>query len=266
MEVAELEALVAESLATHAEAAGMRPWRADGVVHLGHGVACRVAIDPPRPRTDGALLAVWFTVGTGDGAPPIVESLVGIGATAAEAAVHAAHDFVETVLPAVRGLVEPGYANAGMAEIELVSRDVDTGRETRWRVLSAPPLLWGEAPDALRAAVDAQSPLLRFALNTVTGFLHLRERHWVKIYLCRGANGVTGEVRVDNEPVPEGLEEARAFRWPDAPPHAVMTVRQFVLLEPMPGEAAPDAELRAALDRAAAPASPPRRQWWPFGR
>jgi hypothetical protein len=260
--------IAVQSLIAHLESEGLAPWRDGAWTHLGAtGLSCRVSAGGPTLRANRVLVPFWFEVALGDGTDDVVvETLAGMGATVAEAATFAAHDLVATVLPVIRTIVEPGYTHDGVRELDLVSRDDETGETTAWRAFAGPPLVLGEAGDALRAALDAQPPL-GLLLNTLTGFLHLRQRHWMKAFLLRGAAGVDGEVRVDNEVMADGLTALKAFRWPAVPAGGILSFRQFLMVEPAPDGVAPPPDLLATLEaaRPAAPKPAPRR-WWRFGR
>lgn len=256
-ETTRLAGLVRESLREHLRAVGLHPWNEGERVWTGLGEAwCRVFVDEPQRRPSLCLVPVWIEMvldGTDDGA--VRESLAGTGATAEEAAVAAAHDWMDVVFLPVRQMLDPVFHSDHVEVLPLVSRDDDTGEATAWTIYAGPPLLRGADAEAILAAVERQPPI-GLVLQQVTGHLHRRERHWVKTYLARWGDQVQGEVTIDNAPDEDALAALARFAWPDVEGYA--SFRRFYILQPDPG-AEPDPGLVAGLPRVTEPA---RRPWW----
>jgi hypothetical protein len=254
-----LEELARESLRSHLESAGLAPWTDGDHLWIGLGVLrCRVFAGEPLPR-EIALVPFWFELSLDEGDAVVRESIAGVGATPGEAAVHAAHDWVETVLPPIRAMLDPAYRPDGVWTYDVVSVDGETDVTTAWTVFAGPVLYQGEHTDALQEALDAQTPPFARVLDPVTGYLHLREPHWVKLLLWRVGSELPGEVMIDNEPSDEALERLRAFEWPAR--EGSMGFRQFLVMAPDPSPAAADPRLEAMSRERLRSVD---RPWWRF--
>lgn len=259
-ETERLAGLVRASLREHLRAAGLQPWEESGQVWTGLGETwCRVFVDAPQRRPELCLVAVRIELvldGTDDGA--VRESLAGTGATAEEAVVAAAHDWVTAVFLPVRQMLEPAFHGHEVEVMPLVSRDDETGQVTAWTVYAGPPLLRGADAEAVAAALERQPPIT-LVLEQLTGHLHRRERHWVTTFLARWEGQVQGEVTIDNAPDDDALAALARFGWPAGEGFA--SFRQFYILQPDPA-AEPDPELVAGLPRVTEPARRPWWKWW----
>ena len=263
--------LARESLRGHLGAAGLHPWEEGDRVWIGvDELWCRIHAGDPIRHPGLWLVPFWFELALdADGREVVRESMAGMGPTPEEAAVHVSHDWVETVFPPVRMMLDPEFCDERVRVLDLASMDAGTGETTAWTMFAGPPLFFGAHAGTIAEALERQPPV-SLVLDQVTGSLHLRRRHWVKTFLTRFGGTVEGEVRIDNEQDDEALASLMRFQWP--PVDGLAGFRQFLIMRPEPASAQPRPELKAQLrdlvggappaDTRAEPPPEPRRPWW----
>ena len=262
---ARLEELARESLREHLGAAGLSPWEEGGRVWLGIGEAsCRVSAGEPIQHPGLWLVPFWFHLALdGEEREVVRESMAGMGPTPEEAAVRVAHDWVDAVLPPVRMMLDPAFRDEGVRVMDVATLDGETEESATWTMFAAPPLLMGRHAREMAEALERQPPV-SLVLDQVTGYLTAGRRHWVKTFLTRFGDSLSGEVMIDNEPDPEALEALKRFAWP--PVEGFAGFRQFLILHPDAVPMEPPPELKARLQDLAYGTSPkpeaPERPWW----